>query len=205
MDSAPNPYIAPSAADLAERLDRALSFLATAAGAPCELCGRAICGHEALMSYAAGRRDAPCCASCLADDVGRTPANLRDELAGYILRKDCLSKAWGVATTREGFAPTAPPACLWPAAAPAPAFTPPDAPTSGEPPRASARWDAGDMACGELVLELRLRIASMSANEVLLLTACDRAAPEDLPAWCRLTGNDLVGMRPPDYWIRRRE
>jgi tRNA 2-thiouridine synthesizing protein A len=209
VESAPGSRLDLAAADSAARLERVMAFLAAADGAACDLCGTPLCGHTALMSLAAGHEDAPLCLSCLAEEVGRAPENLRDELAGFILRKDCFSKAWGVATAREGFTPPAPPRCLWPGAAPqtasAPAAAPPaEATAGGPPPSASARWDAGDMACGELVLELRLRLASLAAGEVLLLTARDPGAVEDLPAWCRLTGNALVAMRSPEYWIRRR-
>ena len=38
----------------------------------------------------------------------------------------------------------------------------------------------------------------------LLVVAHDPGAPEDLPAWCRLTGNRLLEARPPHYLIERR-
>jgi tRNA 2-thiouridine synthesizing protein A len=65
-------------------------------------------------------------------------------------------------------------------------------------------WDAGEMGCGELVLELRFRLQDMPAGSMLELTANDPGAPEDLPAWCRMTGHELVDARHPKYWIRRR-
>ncbi|MBI5506898.1 MAG: sulfurtransferase TusA family protein [Deltaproteobacteria bacterium] len=60
------------------------------------------------------------------------------------------------------------------------------------------------MACGELVLELRGRLGRMPSGSVLLLTASDAAAPQDIPAWCRLTGHRLAGAMHPRYWIRVR-
>lgn len=71
-------------------------------------------------------------------------------------------------------------------------------------PRAAAAWDAGEMGCGELVLELRLRLADLAPGEVFSLVARDSGAREDLPAWCRMTGHELVRAQPPRYWIRRR-
>jgi len=68
-----------------------------------------------------------------------------------------------------------------------------------------AEWDAGDMGCGELVLELYLRLKSMKPGQLLKLTAQDPGAPEDLPAWCRLTGHRLVSSEHPVYWIQRKE
>ncbi len=70
--------------------------------------------------------------------------------------------------------------------------------------RADAEWHAGTMACGELVLELRARLGRMPSGATLLLTALDPAAPEDIPAWCRLTGHGLAGAEHPRYWIRVR-
>jgi len=66
-------------------------------------------------------------------------------------------------------------------------------------------WDAGDLGCGELVLELRMRLQRMQPGQILELTARDPGAPADLPAWCRLTGHTLVGARHPVYHIRRKE
>ena len=66
-------------------------------------------------------------------------------------------------------------------------------------------WDAGHLGCGELVLELRMRLGRMRPGQVLELVARDPGAPADLPAWCRMTGHALVGERHPIYHIRRRE
>ncbi len=66
-------------------------------------------------------------------------------------------------------------------------------------------WDAGDKGCGEIVMELRRVMLDLAPGAVLKLTARDAGAPEDLPAWCRMTGHALVEARHPDYWIRRRE
>ena len=72
-------------------------------------------------------------------------------------------------------------------------------------PRADAEWDAGDLGCGELVLELRTRLAAMAPGQVLKLTTRDAGARADLPAWCRLTGHVLVTQAHPVYFLRRRE
>jgi len=65
-------------------------------------------------------------------------------------------------------------------------------------------WDAGDMGCGELILELHRRLKNLPADQVLKLTAHDPGAPEDLPAWCRLTGHTLLRSAHPEYWIQKR-
>ncbi len=65
-------------------------------------------------------------------------------------------------------------------------------------------WDAGDMACGDLVLQLRRRLQDIRPGQVLAVLARDPGAPEDIPAWCRMTGHVLVRARPPQYAIERR-
>jgi len=65
-------------------------------------------------------------------------------------------------------------------------------------------WNAGDMGCGELVMALRVRMGNLRAGDVIRVTATDPAAPEDLPAWCRLCGHTLAATKHPVYWIRRK-
>ena len=66
-------------------------------------------------------------------------------------------------------------------------------------------WDAGDLACGELVLELRLRMRKLASGAVLRLTALDPGAPADIPAWCRMTSHHLLHSNPAAhlYFIQR--
>ena len=66
-------------------------------------------------------------------------------------------------------------------------------------------WDAGAMGCGELVLELRVRMAGLPPGGVLRLVALDPGAPEDLPAWCGMTGHKLLKASHPEYLIQRKE
>ncbi len=68
-----------------------------------------------------------------------------------------------------------------------------------------AECDAGDMGCGDLVLELRARVEALVAGRVLRLTARDPGARADIPAWCRMTGHALVSAQHPIYLIRRKE
>jgi len=70
---------------------------------------------------------------------------------------------------------------------------------------ADDHWDAGDMGCGELVIDLRLRMRALAAGKVLCLVARDPGAREDLPAWCGMTGHALVHAAHPVYHIRRKE
>lgn len=71
------------------------------------------------------------------------------------------------------------------------------------PAGACAEWDAGDLGCGPLVLELRRRLRAMP-GELLKIVALDPGAPLDLPAWCGMTGNTLehADAARHSYWIR---
>jgi tRNA 2-thiouridine synthesizing protein A len=72
-------------------------------------------------------------------------------------------------------------------------------------PAFDAFWDAGDMGCGELVMHLSHRLRSIP-GQVLKLLATDSGARADLPAYCRMTGHELVHAEPAShsYWIRAR-
>ena len=70
---------------------------------------------------------------------------------------------------------------------------------------AVAEWDAGDMGCGELVLELRFRLDALRPGQIMKLTARDPGAPADIPAWCRMTGHHLIAEGHPVYLIQRKE
>ncbi len=93
-----------------------------------------------------------------------------------------------------------------PASQPSTAFNSPTSRALGELERRhlDSEWDAGEMGCGELVLELRMRLKPMRPGQTLKLTARDPGAPEDLPAWCRLTGHRLICADHPIYLIQRK-
>ena len=57
-------------------------------------------------------------------------------------------------------------------------------------------WDAGDLGCGELILELRMRVRARASGQVLRLTARDSGAAADIPAWCGMTGHRLLHHDP---------
>ena len=65
-------------------------------------------------------------------------------------------------------------------------------------------WDAGFMGCGEVIILLRRRMQTLEPGEVLKLTSQDLGAPEDLPAWCRMTGRRLLRAQHPHYWIEQK-
>jgi tRNA 2-thiouridine synthesizing protein A len=73
------------------------------------------------------------------------------------------------------------------------------------PRAADTQWDAGELGCGDLVLELRLRMEAMQPGQLLQLIARDPGARADIPARCRMTGHTLIAAQHPVYQIRRKE
>ena len=69
----------------------------------------------------------------------------------------------------------------------------------------AVEWDAGDLGCGDLVLQLRFKLETLAPGQVLRLVALDAGARADLPAWCRMTGHALLAADHPVYLIRRKE
>ena len=65
-------------------------------------------------------------------------------------------------------------------------------------------WDAGCMGCGEVIILLRMRMQKLETGQVLKLTSQDLGAPIDLPAWCRLTGRQMLRVEHPNYWIEQK-
>ena len=170
-----------------------LRDLLTLDGQACRDCGVRSSAHEIVSSIALGFKNAPRCLSCLARGLGRDPDELRAQLTEFVNRRECYRRAWREADRLE-------------AARSSVAVASPSLAESSEPPSETAtEWDAGSMACGELVLALRLRLKDLPAGTMLRLRATDPAAPEDIPAWCRLTGHTLLSAFPPDYQIQRRE
>jgi tRNA 2-thiouridine synthesizing protein A len=128
---------------------------------------------------------------------------LRDQVTSFVLSKECLAVGWRWAGVRES-------ACAWSNTA---AGQHDDAgsgdadtvtPGSAVAPPHHTDWDAGDLACGELVLELRGRLRAMSPGDTIKVTAIDPLHPKTSPR-CRLTGHALVHARHPYYFIRRKE
>lgn len=170
----------------------------------CGSCSRRLCTHELLVQLALGTGQEPRCIDCTARLLGRERSELLESLRGFIVHRDCRREAWLWASAREGYPSSDRPPCLWPAGPPPglPVATE-AAQAAGIPSGTCERWDAGALGCGELVLELRLRLRRLGPGAVLHLVATDPGAPEDLPAWCRLTGNRLLEARPPNYWVAR--
>jgi tRNA 2-thiouridine synthesizing protein A len=157
------------------------------------------------MSIVIGFKDRPRCLPCLAAGLGQGTKALRDGLWDQIRSRACTREAWAWAQREAALAEGSWPPWWEAAGATAfpPAFTRPQ-PTAGANRAAllpAATWNAGDMSCGDLVLELRLRIRKVERGQCLHLVATDPAAAADIPAWCGLVGHRLLKAEPPSFWI----
>ena len=57
----------------------------------------------------------------------------------------------------------------------------------------AVRFDGGDLDCGSgLLLQIRRRIDPLDRGQLLEIRSTEPSVAEDLPAWCRMTGNELV-------------
>lgn len=74
------------------------------------------------------------------------------------------------------------------------------------PPLSHENWDAGTLACGELVMKLMIRLKTLPSGQILRLTALDPGASADIPAWCRMTGHVLAYHDPDQhhFFIQRK-
>jgi tRNA 2-thiouridine synthesizing protein A len=177
---------------------------------PCHGCGAAICGHEALMSFAMGFKNEPKCWPCLAQIMGHKKEVLRDHIFAYIKHRSCHYEGWQWASREEGFDPEKFPKCLWPNPATSENnqdllyTTTSEQQTPDTDINYDSEWNAGSLGCGDLVLELRIRLQDLLPGQILRLIATDSGAQEDLPAWCRMTRHTLVFFQHPVYLIRRK-
>lgn len=179
----------------------------------CSVCKADICGHEILFSIAMGLGNQPRCVNCLAHGMGSPASQLRDHLRDHFEHRDCYGEVWRRENEREGFAGDSLPQCLWSATETSHAAVSPIASAAIADPLeeleviglVAEAWDAGELACGDLVLALRTRMNALPPGARLKLTARDPGAVEDIPAWSRMTGHSLVAQHHPHYCIQRKE
>ena len=65
------------------------------------------------------------------------------------------------------------------------------------------QWHAGSAGCGRLIAGVAHQVSLLKVGEILSVTALDAAAWIDLPAWCRMTGHELITETHPCYLIRK--
>jgi TusA-related sulfurtransferase len=92
----------------------------------------------------------------------------------------------------------------------------PTAPSAGTTaPHADARLDALGEGCATLTPLIRAHVRALASGQVLEVRCDDPAAHDGIPAWCRLTGNELLdavdepdsaagGGRRTRFYIRKK-
>src|SRR2546427_1544710 len=72
-------------------------------------------------------------------------------------------------------------------------------PVDRHPLEADVSFDGGDLDCGNgLLLLIRQHIDPLEPGQLLEFTSTEISVEEDFPAWCRLTGNELVSVTRRD-------
>ncbi|HEY3230624.1 MAG TPA: sulfurtransferase TusA family protein, partial [Roseiflexaceae bacterium] len=70
---------------------------------------------------------------------------------------------------------------------------------------ADAFYDAGEKGCAAGPLdEIAAQMRRLMPGQTLEVRAIDPSVANDLPAWCRLVGHELVRREGDRYLIRRR-
>ena len=73
------------------------------------------------------------------------------------------------------------------------------APATQHPHQADVRFDGGDLDCGNgLLLLIRKHIDPLDRGGLLEIRSTEISVDEDLPAWCRMTGNELISFIKQD-------
>ena len=67
------------------------------------------------------------------------------------------------------------------------------------PHQADVSFDGGDLDCGNgLLLLIRKHIDPLDRGGLLVIRSTEISVDEDLPAWCRMTGNELISFIKED-------
>ena len=68
--------------------------------------------------------------------------------------------------------------------------------------------DLGKKGCGDLAITLMQKMKTVEGGQVLEVRALDPGAPNDIPAWCRMTKNALLagpcGEDNAFYYIKKK-
>lgn len=62
-------------------------------------------------------------------------------------------------------------------------------------------FDGGEETCGRVIVNLYLYIRDQQPGLKILVISRDPGAPVELPAWCRMTKNELTKTEHPYYLI----
>ena len=63
------------------------------------------------------------------------------------------------------------------------------------PAQADERLDTRGLLCPQPIIETARAVERMAPGQLLEVVSDDIGVLEDMPAWCKGTGHELVGMR----------
>ena len=66
----------------------------------------------------------------------------------------------------------------------------------------SYRLDARNMLCPLPVIKTQDRAAELQPGDILEVVCTDPGALNDIPAWCRINGHEVVGTAQSDDEVR---
>lgn len=65
-------------------------------------------------------------------------------------------------------------------------------------------YDSVDQGCGDFIIDLAGVVRELAPGAVIMIASRDAGAPVEIPAWCRMTGHNLLEAVPPFYLVRKR-
>jgi tRNA 2-thiouridine synthesizing protein A len=68
--------------------------------------------------------------------------------------------------------------------------------------KADQTLDCVGLYCPMPIVKTSQQIKKMKVGEVLEVASDDKGIKEDMPAWCRTTGNEFLGMEEQDGEIK---
>lgn len=60
--------------------------------------------------------------------------------------------------------------------------------------KADVKLDCYGLLCPMPIIETAKKIKEMKTGEVLEVVSTDKGMKEDMPAWCKLTGQEFLGL-----------
>ena len=70
-------------------------------------------------------------------------------------------------------------------------------------PHIDARWVAGKVGCSQLAVGLQRALAGVNAGQRVEVVTENEGAEIDIPAWCYITGHELLVLDHPVYIIQK--
>jgi len=67
---------------------------------------------------------------------------------------------------------------------------------------ADAKLDCFGLLCPVPIIQTAIKIKGMKVGQVLEVTSTDEGIKGDMPAWCRMSGQEYLGMEEGENVIR---